>query len=331
MNIVTYIANLTERTHKEIMENKLELAVLKCKLVINHMRMEEVDMDWWEHWVVFDSTSNIIEKDIRLIINGPETNFSNTNIVSKVQLERVLNERSSNQYEKKLEQFQQRENAILIRFKSEASPEMHKLSNELRQFDWCLFKTFNDFGFAPDETLFQNFRSKIIRYDDRIMLMQVKEYALQACNQSHQNEKEVTMYMIKLVLECKPVDRETLEKIQILGDLLNSKWDTITEKDLNILKDNLYKSIFDKRQDQQKIRETMLKCSNNTLMDTLKQIRGETLDHFVENSKPIIYKVSSVTRMKHQQLFFTFEGLEKNPDYRDVSEVHKILSLLNDL
>lgn len=314
------------------MENKLELATIKCKLVIQYMRVDEVDMDWWEHWVVFDSILiNTNEKDIRLIIDGPETNFSNTYFVPKDQLEKVLNERSSNQYEKVRENFQQRENAILIHFKSEASPEMHKLSKDLRQLDWLLFKTFNDFGFAPNESLFQNFRSKVTRYDDRILLQKVKEYAVEACKGSHQNEKEITMHMIKLVIDCKPVDQETIEKIKISRDLLNSKWENITEDELKTFRANFYRVIFEKRQDQQKIRETMLKCTNNTIDDTLNKMRGNTLDKFVQDSSSILYKVSSVTKMKHQPLFEIFEGLEQNPHYRDEAGLHKILSLLDDI
>lgn len=313
------------------MANKLELATVKCKLVTHYMRVDEVDIDWWEHWIVFDSFINISEKDIRLIIDGPQTDFNKLHFVPKEQLGRVLNERSLNRYEDACILYKQRENGILFRFKAEASIEMHKLSPELRRFDWVLFKSFNDFGYAPDEELFQKFRTKIIRYDDRILLKQVKQLAEQARKERHRYEKEITIHMIQLVIDCKAVDQETIEKIKKSRDLFNSKLGDITEEELTIFRTNFFKDIFEKREDQQNIKETLLACTNNSITETLERMRGKTVEKFVQNSSAIMYRISEATRLQNLALFESFDELEKYTANFDIYGLNKILRLLDDL
>ncbi|XP_034473444.1 uncharacterized protein LOC117780874 [Drosophila innubila] len=312
LSLIKQVELLCENTYKLIMQNKLEFCTYAAKEVVDCKAANETELEKWQHWLDLSNAErfNITENEILNYVDKLADSLpkSYDHYIPKKDLQESLNRCTKGAFGDKHVKYVQSNSKILKSFEKEASPILQEVTDATRQSDIIFFESFDYFVKNGSENIFMFIRSKLIKYEDRAFLIEVKNLAQETYLEMQRSYMKYFMIEVETIISCDAVNGTELKNLKILVGLIREKLDTLTDDEFKDFSYLLYVNLPH--------REQVYKVLNNCAPGIRDELEAkitmeakEMIEAFIENATPKMHQVSGVTKQSQKNLFLIFERI----------------------
>ncbi|KAL7726035.1 hypothetical protein ACLKA6_008494 [Drosophila palustris] len=220
LSLIKQVELLSRNTFNLVMQNKLEFSTYAAKLVVDCKAANGTELKRWQHWLDLSDNEriNITEKAIAQFVKGIRSHRSvlHNHYIPESELQDRLDSCTNNSFWHTKFDYQHRNTEILLSFGNEVRPKMQKVSNATRQADFIFFKFFDFFVQSGNENLFMFIRSKLIRYEDTALLIEVKDLAKEAILHFDRSYMKYIKTQLEAIISCEAVNQTDMESVKYL-------------------------------------------------------------------------------------------------------------------
>lgn len=212
----------------------------------------------------------------------------------------------------------------------DAGPKIRKVTNATRQSDIIFFKLFDGFLRTGDENLFMYLQSRLIRYEDRALFIEVNDLAYLAIEHFDRSYMKFIMTQVEAFTSCEAVSQTDMDNLKYLLGLIKEKLRTLTDFEFLVISKAVSENL--PRFDHNEERAEFVKCLQNVIPDDLQEVAAKigleyeyNVDNVIKKASPKLQQVSEVTRQLNKQIFKDFADVS-NPSNNPLQTLRRLLN-----